>query len=881
MRLRELPAEFTRVVPTRRLAHALRLRHDADCAARGLTVWRTLDVVTWDELIERMFASDRQAGRAGGRWLPAGAAQIVWERIVHDDGDLPPLVLPSGAARAAWRSWRRMHDYLIPHAELRGAESPEADAFLRWCDRYARWLAAHDACDVSLAQQSVSPLGAGPGLELVGFDRYTPVQSTLLERWSASGLEVRRSEARPGRARAVRTACRDRAAEIDAAARWAAGRLDSGAASRIAIVVPGLAHRRDEVRRLVERVIEPATGLTGGPAPQAHRFELAAARPLAEQPIVAAALDLLDAFTGTPDAAALSGLLRNPFVAGAALETPARARLDAGLRRQGNATGIDPSGVAQLAIEGGAPVFGRSVLAAIGIMAQWPRTAAPSASVTGVLAFLDALGWGGTPLDSTEHQVVQRWQQLVSEFAALDEATGPLSRSGVAGLLRELAGRVLFEPQEIRAPLLVIDPETCAGMHFDAAWICGLDATRWPPPAAPDPFLPVAAQRRHGVPRASTELADREARETLDRLLRSAAEAVLSVPLLEDDAPLLPSPLLTGIEAGDAGAGWPEPRVAAALFAQQPLLEVLSDDALPPLRPEEAGRGGARLLELQAACPFRAQAEVRLGAVALDEATIGVGVAERGDLVHAVLAAVWAELGDHAALQALDSEATRAFVERAVAAALAVARETADEVLRHLLDLEAGWLVARVLEILRFDREREPFSVVAVETPRTLQLGALRLEVRPDRVDRLADGSLAIIDYKTGADADARSWLDERPRLPQLPAYAQAFGAEPVGALAFARVRSGETGYAGLARSPMNFAGLDVVGEKGGPAGYASWEQLQGEWRRRLESLAHEYEAGEARLAPDPGRACRYCHLGSLCRIASTRLSAAMDGQDD
>ena len=29
MRLRELPAEFTRVVPTRRLAHALRLRHDA------------------------------------------------------------------------------------------------------------------------------------------------------------------------------------------------------------------------------------------------------------------------------------------------------------------------------------------------------------------------------------------------------------------------------------------------------------------------------------------------------------------------------------------------------------------------------------------------------------------------------------------------------------------------------------------------------------------------------------------------------------------------------------------------------------------------------------------------------------------------------------
>ena len=75
-------------------------------------------------------------------------------------------------------------------------------------------------------------------------------------------------------------------------------------------------------------------------------------------------------------------------------------------------------------------------------------------------------------------------------------------------------------------------------------------------------------------------------------------------------------------------------------------------------------------------------------------------------------------------------------------------------------------------------------------------------------MDRLADGSLAVIDYKTGANAEIRAWLDERPKLPQMPAYVQALGPEHVGAVAFARVRSGDTGYVGVARTAEPFPGL-------------------------------------------------------------------------
>jgi hypothetical protein len=160
-----------------------------------------------------------------------------------------------------------------------------------------------------------------------------------------------------------------------------------------------------------------------------------------------------------------------------------------------------------------------------------------------------------------------------------------------------------------------------------------------------------------------------------------------------------------------------------------------------------------------------------------------------------------------------------------------------------------------------------------VEQPATARIGALELSLRLDRVDRLADGSLAVIDYKTGSNAEVSAWLDERPKLPQLPTYVHALGPERIGAVAFARLRSGSTGYVGLARDSAVFPGLKVPGANGWPHDCASWEELLDAWRRRLDTLASEYMAGDARLAFDPRRACEYCHLGALCRIAEASVA--------
>jgi probable DNA repair protein len=866
----------TLVTPTRRLAHHLKARHDAVCVERGLAVWRAPDIVTWSGLIERMFKLDRQAGRTDRRWLSDGAARLAWERLVQRDPHAAGVIGPEGLGRTAHRSWRLLHDYDIALGALDASDGPEVAAFVRWAAEYQHWLETAGWVDGARAQGLVHATSAGTRLRLAGFDTLTPAQRAFTQRLLGAGVEVIVDATAPPAGHTGWVTARDRDAEIESAARWAALRLHKGSGQQLAIVVPGLAQVRAQVRRALDRVLAPPATICGGPAPESIAYELAAARALSERAVVTAALEWLGAFCRETDIVTSSLLLRNRFCRGADTEASARAALDAWIRRHA-APSLSLVRLAEHAARRQCPQLSALLQAALGTAQRWPHRGLPSVWSRAFFGLLQEIGWPGENLDSVEHQARQRWQLLFGDFGGHDDVLGPVGAGQALSLLRDLADATLFEPQETRAPLVVIDPETCAGMSFDAIWVCGLDAAQWPPPAAPDPFLPRSWQARRSVPGATADVAAAQARRTLDRLRGSALEVILSVPLFEDEAPLLPSALLVDIDPIPALQLWTNPTPARTAFAARPPLIVTVDGTMPLLAAGERATGGAKVLELQAACPFRASAEQRLGARALEEPALGLDAASRGNLVHEVFARLWSAVRTSEAMAALTPAERRARLQAAIAAELAPLRREADGVLLRLLDIEARWLESRALELLDCDLGRPAFAVESVEATRTVQIGGLELTLRLDRVDRLADGKLAVIDYKTGSDAEPKSWLDERPKLPQLPLYVEAVGADRVAAVAFGRVRAGSTGYAGLARDAGAFPGCKVQ-----PDAYASWDALLAEWHRRLEILAREYAAGDARLAPDPRHACRHCHLPGLCRIGDTRLAAgAEEGFDE
>ena len=165
--------------------------------------------------------------------------------------------------------------------------------------------------------------------------------------------------------------------------------------------------------------------------------------------------------------------------------------------------------------------------------------------------------------------------------------------------------------------------------------------------------------------------------------------------------------------------------------------------------------------------------------------------------------------------------------------------------------LLAGWLEVEKL--------REPFTVEEKEQERRVEFGGVRTVVRTDRVDRLQDGGLVLIDYKTNAPSPS-AWESERPQEPQLPLYACTLEGR-LAAVAFAQVRPGDLRFNGLAEREgvlpqVKEADVDL-------------EQHKRQWSLALDALGEAFRAGQAQVDPrDPGTTCSRCPLPSLCRIS-------------
>ena len=155
-----------------------------------------------------------------------------------------------------------------------------------------------------------------------------------------------------------------------------------------------------------------------------------------------------------------------------------------------------------------------------------------------------------------------------------------------------------------------------------------------------------------------------------------------------------------------------------------------------------------------------------------------------------------------------------------------------------------------------------------------MSFGGVTVNARLDRMERLAAGGDAVIDYKTGS-ANIGDWLGPRPDDPQLPPYAVSRNHD-ISAVAFARLKAGEMGFRGVSRNEGLIPGVATLDKQrsGAAKDYGSWADLLAGWRHELEMLGQEFAAGEARVDPKRGdETCRYCDLKPLCRINERAFS--------
>ncbi|MBI2778642.1 MAG: PD-(D/E)XK nuclease family protein [Gammaproteobacteria bacterium] len=868
----------TLLTANRRLARHLCCMFDARQEAKGRAAWRSADVLPlpawlgrcWDDMAESATLGEHPA------LLNTQQELTLWERIITESPQGQGLLRVSATAQDALEAWALLMQWKVMLDGRNNIFNEDVLAVQRWAQsfeelcRVSGWMENARLPDFIARQIHAGALKAPRHLLLAGFDELTPQQQALFEALRAAGSEVSEVQL-PSfpQSRARRVGFADSDAEIAFAARWSRHLLEQGHGGAIGVVIHDLGTLREKVARIFNDVLLPASIMPGEPA-DVSLYNISLGTPLSDQPLINAALLIIEMAQGKLPLEKLGALLCSPFLAGGEQEMTRRGLLDARLRRFGELT-VSVDEIKRHALTADAcPLLGARLRQCIEVMHTLPRHQLPSAWAATFPRLLVAMGWPGErPLDSHEYQTVMAWRELLADYARLDEVVARQSLNEALARLRKMAADTLFQPQGMDAPIQILGVMEAAGMHFDHLWVMGLHDEVWPTPPRPNPFLPLSLQRTQGLPHASAPRELAFARRMTERLLASAPEVVMSYPQRDGDRHLRPSPLIVSLEEA-VPEGLPGYMSAAqipsyaAVTYQAAAIESMGDYQAPSLPEGSLASGGTGIFKQQAACPFRAFAEHRLGARPLATTQIGLNPMERGQLLHASLEQAWQKLHSYERLCSASDEAINDIVTQAVTAAIGAMAEKRRLIFTEkFTELEKNRLEKLVTAWLALEKQRAPFTVFEPEQERVVQVGGINVTTRIDRIDQLPDGRQVIVDYKTGV-SDTGGWFGDRPDEPQLPLYC-AFNEQEVAALTFAQVRSGDMKFKGLAQYDGIAPGIKAIGKI---ESISSWHGLVEEWRATLHNLGAAFRTGHAPVDPkNPPQTCKFCALTPLCRI--------------
>ncbi len=877
------------VTPNRRLARFIHREFDLVQRQRGSAAWPTPSILPYPQWLERLWddAVAAESVRDAPLLLTPPQSALQWRHIVDADVDRVPLFDGRGAAALAADAWSIVHQWGSAGESwrawhVRDGELDDPAMFARWADAYAARLRATGARDLALVPDALAASAVRmkrrlPPTVAAGFVELTPQQERLFVALREAGAEMRPIDTLPEiDARVTRATAATPREEIAAALAWARERALACPEARIGIVIENLMARREEVVALAEEVLCPAAALNHGTS--RAPFEVSLGPPLAAVPLVSTALDLIALADGSLSAGAAASLLRSPYLIGAEAAWVMRAQPERAWLCEGkfDVTLSDAIGALDRCSNDLAARWrtARDLLHSM-------RRSSPREWSDAWRAWIAAAGWPGSrPLDSDEYQARVAWERLLLEFASLATVAPRLSPGRAVATLHALATERPFQPEGGPAPIQILGVLEGTGIAFDALWVAGLASDRWPSAPSPNPLLPLAWQRQRNVAHATADRECEYAAGLTAGFARAAPEVVFSSAANEDDHELSPSALILAYPERSSS---PRPASWTREIARGVTLETIADDRAPPLPQGSRVPGGSRVVASQSDCPFQAVIRCRLRIEPWPRPCAGLTPVERGRLVHVALAEFWAAVRDHATLVALDEGALASRIRAAVDRALGEVPASRWRTLPVLLREGEAQRLERVMRAwLAVERVRLPFAIEALETSVQVQLAGVEFSLRRDRVDALAGGGVAVLDYKTGQVERPRQWFDDRPRSAQIGLYtlAQSVAApgSVVRAAGYVELRPEGVAVAGLSADENALPGLDSVAIAPG----GTWASLEAWWRRRLGALAEEIAAGHAavtpRVAPSP---CRNCGLQPVCRIESVRAIDPNESADE
>lgn len=880
------------ILPNARAAKALRRRFDRQQHAGGLRAWEPAVVFAWVEWTESLWSTLTLEGLDDRILLNRLQEEFLWTEVIRGSVEGAHLTA-SGVGELATLARSGLElaaAHNIVNRLRAAADSSDARAFASWQSNLLQRCHTGRFVPRALLPAALGEhMRAGavalpPTLHIVGFDRLTPAQASLLEDVRSTGCVVTmHALVQPGAELRVRDSClaSDPHDELRQAALWlrTCSIATESEAGSVALILPNPAEERPTLEPILREILAPElnsvhTDLSSTP------WQFGAGPALGSLELIQVALLLIRWALSDLSLEDIGTLLLSPYVTHTEL-FEARARFEMhGLRRSSllrpelsleqllQLAHRDKQGLRLPELESLRPFVDASrMLSGSGSHAEWTEA---------IRKLLRTAGWPGPrTLSPIEFQATEAWESVLDLLATLDVTGRRLTFAELFALLeREVLTMSSPEPA-VEAPIQILRLDEAEGCVFDAAVLLHATDARFPPPERAHPLLSWTLQRSLGLPGADATLALTRCRQTLRGLAARCGDLLFLSARADESGPLRTSPLATELDLipVDLSSSLPQ------LSTRSPLApELVADDTpLPPL-PTLQVAGGARLLELQAACGFRAFSELRLGASRPETQALGLDARESGSILHRALEYFWTEVRSQATLRGLSTQERTLAVQRSVMLAFTPLRQrvsSSDAWTKAYLDVLALRLRSIIGRWLEHELQRGDFAVLPLEQKEVVTVGPLQLSIRPDRIDRV-DGGFVLIDYKTSAALTTNDWLGDRPDAPQLPLYTLLGDKDEFRALAFAKLRPGKAmAWLSLEDQPGIFS------PKRGGALHDLAAQVQF-WRAELDRLAEDFAAGRTEVNPKTyPHTCQYCQQRLLCRLdPAALLSNAQDSAE-
>ena len=877
---------------TARLSRGLQLRQQQQLSLKQ-TLWQTPPIMTLQQwltqlLQQAMLAGDVDVIDLPAIYLNAVAEKMLWQQAIQSSIEkhrLAELFDVASLADAAIQANQLLVEWQISDAQLNDYfQSVETRQFLRWRQAFQTLCLEKNALEsaralsmqIDFLAKTTLPLPAA--IELAGFDRITPLEQRLIANLQAKNSKITFLQHQQKTGNIQQIAYDDINAECGAAVSWAKQSLAKNSQANLAIITPILGNIRTKLSDLLDDTFHTETlHPSFYESPRIMDFSIGA--PLSEHAMIASGLRLLRLGVNSQmvPQADLNALLLDSYW-GADAETDARHLLDAQMRKK-LARNISLQSLlvlAQKTFETGLTAFLAHIVLLQNAQMQWRGKRNASDWVAQFSQLLSDVNWASTrTLSSYEYQAQQAWLKALQSLADLDALTGPISPMDAVNRLSQICAASMFLPETKGMPnIQILGMLETSAVPLDGAWVLGMNDQHWPPPARPNPLLPIKLQRDLNMPNADTDIQAAFAQKVQQRLINSSNQIICSWARKDADRELRASPLLNGLTFTDAVT--PINTLAETLSMQaQANIEWINDAMAPEIRLEEKLRGGSALFEAQAICPAWAFYQFRLGAKALESPNDGLDSLARGNLVHAVLQQFWLNCKMSAKLKSMNDSQLETAIKQAIKAAFKT-MYSIENFPEQILLIEQQRLLPLINNWLQYEKQRADFTVQACEAQHIITIEGLEITLRIDRIDALTDGKLIIIDYKTGSSKPSHSsWADMRIIKPQLPLYASlVLKDEQVVAACFAKVDLLESQFSGVAANDAlpDITPFDSLKSNSSFKNFDGFEALILHWRQSLTAIAQEMKAGIANVKFEKEADLLYCEVKPLLRLPERAL---------